>query len=696
MEDKKQLAERILSLTLEMIHLLTGEDCTVVKKNNAIFNSSSAYMSVPLPHSLIHGRDNEQKILELANNIIQLLTGEVPIRCEDVTVYLSMEEWEYLEGHKDLYRDIKMEDCQSTCKDVTMAEVEKPLGSSVQPENRGKPKEVCPIHSAESTDRDQNLLKGDKCSLKGYQSGILADIGGKKTKPKSSPGTITEEPTLGKGKIISNSSSDALREGAEREYASVLIKEEFTSRGGKTLPGSGDFTPTDNKPPENELSEIRVKEASCKPGELADSTSNTLSEPTQLGYISVIIKEEDCEEADLTADTKCYTSTGSAQPERSPLQTAGEKDDPGVNNINHPADRTSLDDEQSIVSKEPTVPDVSTYITGECTSYSNDDLVSSEEGNLTDFDMYAPADYAHPIYPDLVTDPSVQSDKPFACYECGKCFSSQANFFTHRKLHLSDKMLVCDDCGKPFTCKSQLVKHQRSHTGEKPFVCLECGKRFTQNSNLVTHQRFHTGEKPFSCTKCGRCFVSSSHLNAHQRSHSGMKPFLCPECGKCFMDRSNLVRHRRVHTGEKPFSCSQCGKSFTNRSALVRHQRNHTGGKSFACSECDRCFDSGTDLAEHKKTHSGGKPFSCAECGKCFTDSALLVIHQKTHTEEKPLPCSQCGKCFTVVSDLLEHQRIHTREKPFSCSECGKRFILKSYLNRHLIIHKREEMLGSH
>ncbi|CAJ0966070.1 unnamed protein product, partial [Ranitomeya imitator] len=60
----------------------------------------------PPPHSLIPERYNDQKILDLTNKMIELLTGEVPIRCQDVTVHFSMEEWEYVGGHKDLYMDI--------------------------------------------------------------------------------------------------------------------------------------------------------------------------------------------------------------------------------------------------------------------------------------------------------------------------------------------------------------------------------------------------------------------------------------------------------------------------------------------------------------------------------------------------------------------------------------------------------------
>ncbi|XP_075189469.1 uncharacterized protein LOC142286388 [Anomaloglossus baeobatrachus] len=104
-KDRDKMAERILHLTLEILFRLTGEDYTVVKKTSSErcqapvsegWGRPLSPITGPPSHPPIHEDINDQKILELTYKMIELLTGEP----------------EYLEGHKDLYKDVMMEDPQ--------------------------------------------------------------------------------------------------------------------------------------------------------------------------------------------------------------------------------------------------------------------------------------------------------------------------------------------------------------------------------------------------------------------------------------------------------------------------------------------------------------------------------------------------------------------------------------------------------
>ncbi|XP_075699751.1 uncharacterized protein LOC142664501 [Rhinoderma darwinii] len=215
-------------------------------------------------------------------------------------------------------------------------------------------------------------------------------------------------------------------------------------------------------------------------------------------------------------------------------------------------------------------------------------------------------------------------------------------------------------CGKAFTKSSDHLRHTRFLKGEKPYSCSECMKCFTDRLSRVIHERSCTGENPYSCSECGKCFTKKSNLVTHERTHTGAKPYSCSECGKCYTQKSNLVRHERIHTGEKPYSCSECGKCYTQKSNLVTHERIHTGEKPYSCSECRKCFKNSSHLVVHGRIHTGEKPYSCSECGKCFSDKSSFVRHERIHTGEKPYLCSECGKCFITKTKLRDHQIIHT------------------------------------
>ncbi|XP_075201274.1 uncharacterized protein LOC142303624 [Anomaloglossus baeobatrachus] len=664
-KDKHKVMEKILNLSLEIIFHLTGEDYTVVKTSSdrcqaTVSDGRGGTLSPipgPLPHPQIHEDINDQKILELANKMLELLTGEVPIRCQDVTVYFSMEEWEYLEGHKERYKEVMMEAPQ-------------PRTSPGLSSTRTTP-ERCPAPPPPPQDSQLLDLDKDLNNINSPERNVRGDQRSKEEIPTDQrPEDLS---------IIKNTSEEQF---IITEKPSTLHTQDPLCDACKQSTDSSQNVHQNKSHKRGDR-----QQRACR-GEKPYSCSECEKCFIWKSQLNMHLKPHTGEKPYSCSECgKCFIQKCKLH----------------VHIKTHTGEKpfSCSDCRKCFLLKSQLVVHLKTHTgekpfscsdCGKCFIWKShlDQHINTHKGEKP----FSCSECGKCFIWKSKLNEHIKthtSEKPFSCSECGKCFIWKSKLNEHIKTHTGEKPFSCSECGKCFIWKSKLNEHIRTHTGEKPFSCSDCGKCFSKKSSLDSHMKSHTGEKPFSCSECGKCFIWKSQLNDHIKTHTGEKPFSCSECGICFIQKSNLDQHIKTHTGEKPFSCSDCGKCFSKKSYLDSHMKSHTGEKPFSCSECGKCFIWKSQLNEHIKTHTGEKPFSCSECGICFIRKSQLNEHIKTHTGEKPFSCSECGICFFQKSSLNQHIKTHTGEKPFSCSECGKCFISKSQLNEHIKTHTGEK-----
>ncbi|XP_063291453.1 oocyte zinc finger protein XlCOF7.1-like [Pelobates fuscus] len=482
-----QITEKILNLTLEILYMLTGEDHIVLKKPGKHAACSSSQMSQQCfnaADSIKYRKIKYEKILEVINKIVNLLTGEVPVRCGDVTVYFSMEEWDYLEKHTDLYKDFIMNN-----HPLLM-----PLVGEMERNTSEVKHFIIPM---------PDHLHGDDIFIKNNQQAKCQAINKLKTSPLESVRNTGED-------------SNSLTEDTKTKYTSTILKEESTASEEKNHINASIYTPIVHNSTHNTEDSTYYKDT-----RIYTPTDSTQRAQTSAHSSQESVSFQEGHLADIYIPTENKTQTGCTHHSEFSKHNFDTQETSKSFSMSESSDSNIFSNKISsaVIFHERSQNTKRTYKCNECKK-----CFTSNSGHKEKPLVCSVCEKPFTHKSELITHLRIHTgERPFSCSGCGKSFTAKSHLTVHQRIHTGEKPFSCSECGKCFTHKSNFVTHQRIHTGEKPFSCSKCEKRFSDYSCWISHQGVHTEEKPFSCSKCGKCFKRNSYLLRHLKIHTKEK-----------------------------------------------------------------------------------------------------------------------------------------------------------------------------
>ncbi|XP_073404653.1 uncharacterized protein [Dendrobates tinctorius] len=536
-KDKIEVTGKILNLTLEIIFLLTGEDFVLRKRQNdqstddcqLCLSEVSTKDRIPSEERPCPSPAHEET--PEPGETPHSSGEEIPVRCEDVAVFFSMEEWKYLEGHKDRYKDVVS-------------------GDNPPPGSAGCD-EVSAAETAADEDKELNTFQVDAAAS--------ADA------PLTGGHIPTKPPESIKSPLIIEKDLEEDIRMVTQEYQAHPVKEISPPRckeeDAPVQISSGDH------------GSVNSPESSGSPICIEDDAEMILEE-YQAEAGDIALPDWCKEEPDPSKSRSGLPTTWKVQPESPHLLIPIH-----LKNGVIPTELKGITSRKMLMVKPKTAlneapPLRSTNLPNLIRNTPHH--VDASSSNLMTYGGGA-----------VNVSPTMEILTAKKCLQCGRSFRSEIDLISHQRMH--EKIYHCALCQQTFMDKSALVVHEWTYhihepkvgeplprqapKEERPFSCLECGKSFMKKSSLVKHQRIHTGA--FACPDCGKCLSDKTGLIIHRRTHTGEKPFSCSECGRRFTQMCHLITHQSVHTGKRSFACSDCGKCFSIRSVLEAHQALH-------------------------------------------------------------------------------------------------------------------------